>query len=314
MKTERALERYRVELTMNEGRSPRTVSSYLQDLELYLNFLNEQGVSDTEDITPALVESFITQQAQHKAPSSIARMASSIRSFHHYLSFLYETPDPSVSLEVHRGPGKLPVYGTVEEIRTLLGSFDDSDPRQCLYHAILEIIYSCGLRVSEAVGLTLNRVDLETGFVRVEGKGNKERIVPIPHGSIPILKDYRDTVRPLYEKKKSNLFFVNRLGNKVTTQSVEEIMRRKKTELGFKKKLTPHKLRHSYATHMLEGGADLRSIQEMLGHSSISTTQIYTHTGNETLRKSYDEHHPGELNEDLGDIVVKPWKKQKKQK
>ena len=186
MKTERALERYRVELTMNEGKSPRTVSSYLQDLELYLNFLNEQGVSDTEDITPALVESFITQQAQHKAPSSIARMASSIRSFHHYLSFLYETPDPSVSLEVHRGPGKLPVYGTVEEIRTLLGSFDDSDPRQCLYHAILE-----------------------TGFVRVEGKGNKERIVPIPHGSIPILKHYRDTVRPLYEKKKSNLFFVN---------------------------------------------------------------------------------------------------------
>ncbi len=314
MKIERALERYRVELTMNEGKSPRTVSSYLQDLEAYLNYLKANGITDTEDITPALVESFITEQSEQKEPSSVARMASSIRSFHHYLSFLFDTPDPSGNLEVHRGPGKLPVYGTVDEIRTLLGSFNDSDPRQCLYHAILEIIYSCGLRVSEAVALTLNRVDLETGFVRVEGKGNKERIVPIPYGSIPILKHYRDVVRPLFEKKKSNLFFVNRLGKKVTTQSVEEVMRKKKAELGLKKKLTPHKLRHSYATHMLEGGADLRSIQEMLGHSSISTTQIYTHTGNDALRKSYDEHHPGELNEDLGHIEVKPWKKQKTKK
>ena len=314
MKTEQALERYRVQLTMNEGKSPRTVSSYLQDLGLYLDYLKEQGICDTDDIRPSDVETFITMQSEHKAPSSIARMASSIRSFHHFLSFLYEIPDPTISLEVHRGPSRLPVYGTVEEIRNLLGSFDDSDPRQCLYHAILEIIYSCGLRVSEAVGLTLNRVDLETGFVRVEGKGNKERIVPIPYGSIPILKHYRDVVRPLNEKKKSNLFFVNRLGRRVTTQSVEEVMRRKKAELGMKKKLTPHKLRHSYATHMLEGGADLRSIQEMLGHSSISTTQIYTHTGNETLRKSYDAYHPGELNEDLGNIEVRPWKKQKKQK
>ena len=136
-------------------------------------------------------------------------------------------------------------------------------------------------------------------MVRVLGKGNKERLVPIARGSIPILIRYRDTVRPTWVKGRTQLFFINRFGRKVTPRSVELLMEKKRNELGIRKKLTPHKMRHSYATHMLQGGADLRSIQEMLGHSDIQTTEIYTHVQNRQLFDSYEKYHPGELDEDL---------------
>ena len=178
-------------------------------------------------------------------------------------------------------------------------SCDDSQPQEIFRHALLELMYACGLRVSEVCSLTYNRVDLDTGMVRVLGKGSKERLVPIARGSIPILIRYRDTVRPTWVKGRTQLFFVNRFGRRVTPRSVELLMEQKRRELGIKKKLTPHKMRHSYATHMLQGGADLRSIQEMLGHSDIQTTEIYTHVQNRQLFDSYEKYHPGGLDEDL---------------
>lgn len=292
MKIEEALRRYQTEITVNEGKSPRTIKAYMQDLKEYSSFLAQRGITDTEDIRYEEIEAFMRREKRSKASSSAARMTASIRSFHQYIEFMFEETDPSLNLEVHRGVKSLPVYATVEEINRLMESFDDSDPAQMLGHAVLEMIYACGLRVSEAVTLTTNRVNLETGFVRVLGKGNKERIVPIAHGSIAVLKRYRDLVRPVYLKKKTNLFFINRFGRKVTRESVEKLLREKCEELGFRKHLTPHKLRHSYATHLLQGGADLRSIQEMLGHSDISTTEIYTHVADRALFENYDRFHP----------------------
>lgn len=294
MKLEEALKEYLVHIQVNEGRSPRTVSSYDEDLKQYTAFLSDHNVTDTAEITYQLIEQFITEQSTLKASSSVVRMAASIRSFHHDLAFMHNEADPSLNLEVYKSTNTLPVYCTVDEISQLMSSFDDTDPNQYMDHAILEAIYSCGLRVSEAVSLTLNRVDLDSGKVRVLGKGEKERIVPIPQGSISLLKYWRDVVRPVFLKTKTPLFFINRFGRRVTPRYVELMLQRKDIELGFTKHITPHKLRHSYATHMLQGGADLRSIQEMLGHSNIQTTEIYTHVQNRQMFTSYEKFHPGE--------------------
>lgn len=301
MKLDQALVNYTVKININEGKSSHTVSSYTEDLKQYFLYLKKLGISDTRQIDDGIIESFLALQAETKKPASLARMSASIRSFHHFITFRYDEFDPSLNIEVHRGVKSLPIFATVAELNHLMNSFDDSDPEQLLDHAILELIYTCGLRVSEACSITCNRVDLETGIARVLGKGNKERIVPIPVGSIPILKNYRDLVRPVYEKKRINNFFINRLGRCVNNRYVERLLQMKCNEINIQKHLTPHKLRHSYATHMLQGGADLRSIQEMLGHSDIQTTEIYTHVQNEQVFKDYAKYNP---EENAGELKV----------
>ncbi len=293
MKLDEALKEYLMHIRINEGKSRRTGISYEEDLKQYIAWLKEEGISDTKKITSDMVEDFIVEQQRIKASSSIVRMASSIRSFHRDLAFMHDEKDPSLNLEVHKDTKTLPVFCTVDEINQLMGSFNDENPREYLDHAILEMIYACGLRVSEVTSLTLNRVDLDAGKCRVLGKGDKERIVPIPDGSIAFLKGYRDIVRPVFLKGKSILFFLNRFGRKITSKYVENLLAQKCNELNFKKHITPHKLRHSYATHMLQGGADLRTIQEILGHSNIATTEIYTHVQNRQLFDSYEKYHPG---------------------
>lgn len=293
MNTYAAMKQYLAYLQINEGSSPRTVSSYHNDLNQYLLWLDDQDISEMEKVTGSLIEEFAVEQSLTKKPASLARMAAAIRSFHRWYSFLYDAKDPSINLQVHKGPGTLPVFCTKEEIDRLMSSFDDSDPQQMTDHAILLMIYSCGLRVSEVCSLTLNRVDLDSARLRVLGKGDKERIVPIPRGSISLFKHYRDIIRPVFLKKRTSLFFINRLGRRITSKHVENLLQEKCAELNFSKHITPHKLRHSYATHMLQGGADLRSIQEILGHSDIQTTEIYTHIQNRHLFDSYDRFHPG---------------------
>ena len=293
MKLNDALKRYLTELTVNEGKSPRTVKSYESDLKQYLDFLEEEGIKDTKKVSGELVEGFIIEQSMTKKGTSLSRMSASIRSFHQYLNYMYGEKDPSLNIEVHRGVKSLPVFATVEQINRLMGSFNDTNPEQLFQHALLELIYSCGMRVSEATSITVNRVDLETGMARILGKGNKERIVPIPNGSITVLERYYHLVRPVYLHKNTNLFFINRFGRKVTREYVESLLRDKCVELDFKEHITPHKLRHSYATHLLQGGADLRAIQEMLGHSDIKTTEIYTHVANRQMFESYARFHPG---------------------
>ncbi len=294
-----AFQQYLVHIRVNEGKSERTIQSYSEDLKQYLQWLQNKNITNIEDVCLKDIQSFIIEQNEIKSSSSVVRMCASIRSFHQDLAFMYDINDPSKNIEVHKDTKRLPIFCTIDEIKQLMNSFDDKDPNQYLEHAILELIYDCGLRVSEAVSLTLNRVDLDTKKLRVLGKGDKERIVPIPTASIQFLKYYRDVIRKNFLKSKTNLFFINRYGRKVTAKYVEELLQRKCIECNFEKHITPHKLRHSYATHMLQGGADLRSIQEILGHSNISTTEIYTHVTNKQLFDAYDASHAQVFNEKL---------------
>lgn len=292
MKLDLAYKKYMSWLTVNEGKSPNTIDNYGRDLRGYLAWLQQEEITDTDAISGQLIEQYLQSQKDVKAVRSIAREAAAIRSFHHYLAFVYDAKDPSVNIEVRHSEDDLPVYATRAEMDRLLSSFTDANPKEILDHALLEFIYACGLRVSEAVNLTLNRVNLEEGMVRVLGKGNKERLVPVPKGSVPVLKRYLEIVRPLFVKKPMAQFFVNSCGRPVTVRYVELLVREKCEEAGIDKHLTPHKLRHSYATHLLQGGADLRSIQELLGHADIGTTEIYTHVADKQLVDSYQKFNP----------------------
>lgn len=292
MKIHEALDEYITYQRMNAGKSENTISSYHHDLSQYIQYLQDHNIQNTKKIKPELVEEFIDEQSDYKSSTSIARMSASIRSFHQYLVMMHNEADPSLNLQVHKGPKKLPVFCTVDEIKKLMESFDDKKLVDVIDHTILESIYSCGLRVSELCNLTVNRIDLDACKIRVLGKGDKERIVPIPNGSIPLLKHYLFIIRPVLVKKKSALFFLNVHGRKITSKYVELLLQKKCTELNIKKHITPHKLRHSYATHMLQGGADLRSIQEILGHSDIRTTEIYTHVQNKQLFDAYNQFNP----------------------
>lgn len=308
MELDKAFKEYIIHIQINQGKSPRTVSSYKEDLQQYIAYLKKNDIQDTTKITYPLIARYMNEQSRQKTSTSMVRMAASIRSFHQDLAFMDNETDPTLNLEVHKNTNTLPIYCTIDEISRLMNSFDDTDAKQYLDHTILETIYCCGLRVSEAVSLTLNRVDLETGKLRVLGKGDKERIIPIPVGSISLIKYWRDVVRPIFLKNKTDLFFINHLGKKITVRHVELLLANKDRELGFTKHITPHKLRHSYATHMLQGGADLRSIQEMLGHANIQTTEIYTHIQNKEMFTSYEKYHPGES---LNHLEI-PQKKNKK--
>ena len=292
MKLDLAYKKYMSWLTVNEGKSPNTIDNYGRDLRGYLAWLQQEEITDTDAISGQLIEQYLQSQKDVKAVRSIAREAAAIRSFHHYLAFVYDAKDPSVNIEVRHSEDDLPVYATRAEMDRLLSSFTNANPKEILDHALLEFIYACGLRVSEAVNLTLNRVNLEEGMVRVLGKGNKERLVPVPKGSVPVLKRYLEIVRPLFVKKPMAQFFVNSCGRPVTVRYVELMVREKCEEAGIDKHLTPHKLRHSYATHLLQGGADLRSIQELLGHADIGTTEIYTHVADKQLVDSYQKFNP----------------------
>jgi integrase/recombinase XerD len=292
MKLDLAYKKYMSWLTVNEGKSPNTIDNYGRDLRGYLAWLQQEKITDTDAISGQLIEQYLQSQKDVKAVRSIAREAAAIRSFHHYLAFVYDAKDPSVNIEVRHSEDDLPVYATRAEMDRLLSSFTDANPKEILDHALLEFIYACGLRVSEAVNLTLNRVNLEEGMVRVLGKGNKERLVPVPKGSVPVLKRYLEIVRPLFIKKPMAQFFVNSCGRPVTVRYVELLVREKCEQAGIDKHLTPHKLRHSYATHLLQGGADLRSIQELLGHADIGTTEIYTHVADKQLVDSYQKFNP----------------------
>ena len=299
MDINKAVDAYISYLIFEKQASNNTIDAYKSDLKRYLDALAYDKINDTKNIKPEWVEAYVLDVKDAYASSTTARIAATIRSFHHFLTNSYEEKDPTLNLLVHHGEKTLPIYASKQEIQQLMDSFDDQNMEDLMHHAFLELLYACGLRISEACNVLYNQIDLETGFVRVFGKGNKERVVPIASGSLPILKAYLYNARPSFLKKKVPYFFINKHGRKVTVNSIEALMRDKYNELGFKKHLTPHKLRHTYATHLLSNGADLRSIQTMLGHSDISTTEVYTHVGEKQKFHEYQKSHSSDLDETL---------------
>ena len=292
MTLDNAINDYVISIATTEGKADNTVKSYNRDLNKYREFLLDKGIDRVEKVTDRDIDKFVEYLNKNYASASINRMKTTVRNFHRYLSFKYDYTDPTLNLSVTKGEKRLPVYATIEEVDKLMGIFDDEVPKDLFNHAILESIYGMGLRVSECCNLRTSQVNLNDGFVKILGKGNKERLVPIPERTNDVLKRYYMNLRPLWLKKSTNRFFINSKGKPIYREYVEKMLQNSIIKADIDKHLTPHKLRHSYATHLLEGGADLRVIQELLGHSDISTTEIYTHVESQRLKDSYLKAHP----------------------
>ena len=292
MDLDKAIKDYIFSISIADGRAVNTVENYARDLKQYQIYLSKNQINDTGDIDDICIDKYISFLNKNYSPTSINRYKTSIRNFHRFLNFKYDLKDPTINLTVSRGQKRLPIYATKNEIEKLMSIFNDNIPEELFNHAILETIYGLGLRVSECCNLKTNQVNLDDGFVKVLGKGNKERVVPIPTNTLKLMKTYFLNIRTVWINKSTNYFFVNKHGKKIYSEYVEKMLKKSIIEAGISKHITPHKLRHSYATHLLEGGADLRVIQELLGHSDISTTEIYTHVDSSRLKQSYLNSHP----------------------
>lgn len=286
--------KYKQYLKLEKSLSENTVQAYMADLDKLQAYLTLEGLAFT-DVTLDILEHF--SAGLHDIgihPRSQARILSGIRSFYHFLLLEnYIEQDPSELLESPQIGKHIPEVLTVEEIDTLIGAIDRSTREGQRNCAILETLYSCGLRVSELCNLKFSDLYLNEGFIRVEGKGNKQRLVPISPRAIQELNRYFEIrgerlIKPEFE----DYVFISRFGKNISRIMVFHIIKELAEQTGIKKPISPHTFRHSFATHLLEGGANLRAIQCMLGHESIGTTEIYTHIDRHRLRQEIIEHHP----------------------
>ena len=292
MNLEKAIKEYIISLSYSERKADNTIESYTIDLNKYRDFLLENKIDDTDQINDLLIEKFINSLNKDYSTNSINRYKVTIRNFHRFLAFKYDINDPSINIATSKQEKRLPIYATVDEVNQIMAVFDDDKPEDLLNHCILETIYGLGLRVSECCSLKISQIFLNEGFVKVLGKGNKERIIPIPELTLKIMKQYYHNIRPIWRNKNNNNFFINKKGNSIYSEYVEKMLKNTLIKANINKDITPHKLRHSYATHLLQGGADLRVIQELLGHSDISTTEIYTHVEINKMKNQYLKSHP----------------------
>ena len=292
MNTEKAVKEFIISISSVDGRAENTIRSYARDLNKYLIYLKENDITDTEKVKDTDIDSFVNELNKTYSSATVNRIKTSIRNFHRFLNFKYDLKDPTVNLSVSHGAKRLPVFATHDEIDRLMSVFNDDIPEELFEHAILESLYGLGIRVSECCNMRVSQVNLNENIVKILGKGNKERMIPIPAGTSSVMKRYFMNVRPLWQKNSINYFFINRFGRKIYSEYVEKLIRNSCIKAGISKHLTPHKLRHSYATHLLEGDADLRVIQELLGHSDISTTEIYTHVEMQRLKDLYNKSNP----------------------
>ena len=293
-KTDKILVKYRQYLKLEKSLSDNTVDAYLTDLDKLLAYLTLENINildvrleNLEDFSAGLHDIGIH-------PRSQARILSGIRYFYRFLIMEdYLESDPTELLESPQTGFKLPEVMTVEEIDLLIGSIDRGTKEGQRNRAILETLYSCGLRVSELCNLKLSELYFEEGFIKVEGKGSKQRLVPISPRAIKEIRLYF-TDRNLMKIKPGfeDFVFISNFGKNISRIMVFHIIKELAERIGLKKKISPHTFRHSFATHLLEGGANLRAIQCMLGHESIGTTEIYTHIDRNMLRSEIIEHHP----------------------
>ena len=286
IKNKKLLSDYIIELkTIKQRDKDTTVNSYSEDIYKYLEYMESKNISSALDISYNNLLDYLKYLDE---VSSVARKIVSIKAFHKYLSENYNVVDISTKINTPRFYRKLPNILTIEEVDNLLDIKLDT-PFDYRNKAMLELMYSSGLRVSELINLELSDIDLNNNYVRCFGKGSKERIVPVGEYSSKYLSiyinEYRDSMKKGYYTEK---IFLNNHGKEMTRQGFFKIIKKIAKDKDINKNITPHMLRHSFATHLLNNGADLRTIQEMLGHSSISTTQIYTNVTNDILKENYD--------------------------
>jgi integrase/recombinase XerD len=300
---EGAVGRYLDHLAVERGLATHTLAAYGRDLRRYVGFLSARGIVDPEDVTDATIRAFVASISASThgpddtpyAATTVARALSSVRSFHRFLLREGEaTSDPAVGVVRPNLPRALPHPLTVEQVQSIVDAVPTvGDPVALRDRAMLEVLYGAGLRVSELTGLDVDDIDVRDGAVRVVGKGGKEREVPLGSFARDAASAYLIRGRPpLVGSRTRGACFLNQRGGRLTRQSVARILERYARMAGVERRVTPHDLRHSFATHLLDGGADVRVVQELLGHASVATTQIYTLVTKEHLRAAYYTAHP----------------------
>jgi integrase/recombinase XerD len=289
---------FKAYLQLERSLSGNSIEAYLGDIEKLTAYLqSKDDLKNPSEIKLPDLQKFVQWVAElGMTPTSQARIISGIRTFYKYcLLEDISSVDPTTLLEAPKLKRALPDVLSFDEIENIIAQIDLSTAEGTRNKAILETMYSCGLRVSELVNLKLSQLYLDVGFIRVFGKGNKERLVPIGSSAIKYINIYKSTVRVHQPIKpgEEDIVFLNRRGKRLTRVMIFLIIKDLVKKAGIKKNISPHTFRHSFATHLVEGGADLRAVQEMLGHESITTTEIYTHLDREFLRKTLEQFHPG---------------------
>jgi len=294
--------RYLEHLTVERGLADNTLAAYRRDLERYVGFLGARRIEDLADVDAKTIRAFIASvSASTHGPdgepyraTTVSRMLSTVRTFHRFaLREGLVTDDPTAGVVRPRLPRALPHPLTVEEVTAIVEAPGDATPVATRDRAILELLYGAGLRISELVGLDVDDLDLDDAAVRVFGKGSKERLVPIGRMARDAVAAYLTRGRPALATGRSRAaLFLNTRGGRLTRQSCSRLLDAHRARAGITRVVTPHDLRHSFATHLLEGGADVRVVQELLGHASVATTQVYTLVTTEHLRAAYYTAHP----------------------
>ncbi|KUO63326.1 recombinase XerD [bacterium BRH_c32] len=283
-------------IKLEKNLSDNTIFSYKNDLMKLLAYLEKENITDYSEInSETIINYFSLIKKEGLGSSTVARYISALKGFFKFLmKNEYIAKNPMMKIPPVKRKKTLPDVLSFQEIELILNSADGDDIRGKRDKALLELFYSSGLRISELINLTVNNVFVKEEMVRVLGKGSKERLVPVGSSALICIKDYLLNSRPHLENKltSENILFLNSRGKKLSRMGVWKIVDIYVKKSGIKKNIHPHTFRHSFATHLIEGGADLRSVQEMLGHSDISTTQIYTHIDNDFVKQEHHDHHP----------------------
>ena len=295
MKEVQAIKRFKRFLQVEKGLSDNSIYSYTYDLKKLSEFLSTKN-KDMLNATQEDIKQFLKFEKTKKKNSerTLARSLAAIRQFYNFISDNFDEIDnPTDKIESPPIKKTLPDFLTVKEVDRLFNLISESDIYELRDKTIFELLYSCGLRISEAIELTQSSINFENSYIRITGKGNKERIVPVGDEAIRLLKKYiNESRQQILGSRESEYLFISKKGSKLNRKSVWRLLKNYVIRTKIKKNITPHTLRHSFATHLIENGADLRSVQELLGHMDISTTQVYTHLAKNKLQEIHKKYHP----------------------
>lgn len=296
MENKEHVNEYLMYLSIERGYSEHTLTSYKRQLDKFVRFLEKNHVTSVEHVTKAMVHLFLNEKEQQVLSTrTIAQLITALRSFFKYLAQEnYIAESPLVQLRLPKMPKQLPKYLTLEEVdKLLLLDIDQPAHFKLRTRVLLELLYSCGMRISELITLKLEHIHTQMGLIKVIGKGDKERMIPINTFALELIERYMQTARPqILKQRQCEYLLLNHHGNQLTRQGAWKLVQQAARLVGIEKSVSPHMLRHSFATHLIENGADLRIVQELLGHSDISTTQIYTHVSKKHIQKAYKKYHP----------------------